>query len=720
MYEVVLINDMKEMVVNAVSSNINAPRITGSIKKGINTIDSFTFSILPNNPGHNKIYPLKTLINIINKKTNKTVFFGRVLNSRTSMNDKGLISKIVVCESELGYLCDSTQVHGEYHNITVKDFLKKMIDNHNSQISVDKRFEVGTVSVKDFNDSLYRYLGYEETFSTIKDKLIDRLGGELQIRYKNGIRYLDYLERIGSTKGTEIRLSYNLKTIEEEQDPTTIITRLIPLGKKIENGSNEENQESEERLTIESVNSGLIYIDDLEAQEKFGIIAKSNTWDDVGEATNLLRKGKEFLKENNKIKRKYSINALDLSLIGLSVDSFKVGDSYRVKNDIMGIDDILRVIEASISIDKPYESTISVGDKFDDIKTYQNNMAKSQKKLENIRLKLNNTDIKLNEATNKIEEAYKQIEDIKYNSNNNYMFDIRNKTLESYKSDLALSDVTVMQSFDLDLANNVGYFAQLKKGTKGDIILTKLDLNNGSIVGKMTLENFGHAVSIVCEEAGLDTYIWIECVPMANSKGELFGTQIGRLKFEDGVTLRDNPSQVFDLLPGHAYTYPAIDKNNNLLAIKSISNKVHYYSIFDLESVLNSDEDSEPIMLHQFKVPNGVNSLSFQGFEVYKDYIYNYEGVARQTVEEENEEGAIVEAVRQESTAYVTVLNMKGFVQYREKVRGFDDLTYREAEGIKIKQIDGNTYNMYLGMASGLTGSRKANILKYTENIQSR
>ena len=720
MYLVKLINGDKETYINVVSNHPNAPRITGNIKFGINTIDSFTFNILPDNEGYSNIYPLKTLVEVYNIKTNKTDFKGRILLPKHSMNDKGLLSKTVVCESELGYLMDSTQIYGEYHNLTVKDFLTIIIDNHNKKVDASKRFKVGVVNVTDPNDSLYRYLGYEKTLTTIKDKLVAKLGGELRIRYENGIRYLDYLKEISEYKQTEIRLSKNLDTITEEKDPTHIITRLTPLGKKIEKDSSDNSVENEERLTIEGVNSGVIYIDDEEAQKEFGIIEDSVTWDDVGEAPNLLRKGKEYLKENNYVKKKYGISALDLSYIGLDIDTFEIGNHYIINNPMMGINEHMRIIDMTIDISNPYKSNFTVGDKFEDIKLYQINANKANKRLNELREQLNIASNKINQNADKLDEAYKQIVDIKYNTNTNYMFDIRNKTLEEYKIDLELSDVTVMQSFDLDLTNNIGYFAQLKKGTKGDIILTKIDLENNNIIGKMTLENFGHAVTIVHEEAGLDTYIWIECVPIVKSKGELFGTQIGRLKFENGVTLRDNPSQVFDLLPGHAYTYPAIDRNNNLLAIKSISNKIHYYTVFNLESVLNSDDDNEPIILYQFKVPSGVNTLSFQGFDIYKEYIYNYEGTARDVVIEENDEGELIEVVRKESTAYVTCLNMKGFIQYREKVRGFDELVYREAEGIKIKQIDGNNYNMYLGMATGVTGARKANILKYSDNIQSR
>ena len=235
MYEVSIINNNVGTVINALSTSFNSPRITGTIKKGINVIDNFTFNILPNNPGYNLLKQYKTLVNVYNTKTGVFEFQGRVLLSKHSMSSTGEISKSVICESELGYLHDSHQRYGEYHNISVKDFLKLILDNHNSQVSADKRFVLGNVTVRDNNDSLYRFLGYDDTFETIKDKLISRLGGEFQIRYENGIRYLDYLSNIGHTSEVQIRLAKNLKTITESKDPSEIATRLIPLGIKINN-----------------------------------------------------------------------------------------------------------------------------------------------------------------------------------------------------------------------------------------------------------------------------------------------------------------------------------------------------------------------------------------------------------------------------------------------------------------------------------------------------
>lgn len=406
MYEVKIINDSNETIINAVSTSSEAPRITGQCKFGINTIDSFTFNILPNNEGYNLIKDLKTLVEVNNIKTNKNEFRGRVLIQTPKMNSSGLLTKSITCESELGYLMDSVQSYGEYHNITVRGFLELIINNHNKQVSEDKHFTVGIVDVIDNNDSLYRYLGYDKTLDTIKDKLINKLGGELRVRHENGIRYLDYVQAIGDKKDTEIVLAKNLITIEQERDPSEVITRLIPLGAKLE---------SDERLTIESVNSGLNYIDDEEAISELGIIVDTVSYDDVTVVENLLRKGKEYLKENNKIKKKHKVTALDLSTIGLDIDSFEVGNTYRVINQLMNIDEDLRVIEKTLDINSPQSSSLSIGDKFEDIKDYQlDNIAtakevKSVKEtvqttvnaLNSVSVELNNT-VEILNNTNKI------------------------------------------------------------------------------------------------------------------------------------------------------------------------------------------------------------------------------------------------------------------------------------------------------------------------------
>ena len=358
MYRVTIINNTTRTIINEPSTSKEAPKISGSITEAINSINKFNFTIYPDNSGYELISDYVTLVEVYDTKNEKNIFTGRVYMSPHFMDTSGLYYKQVACESELGYLCDTVQPYGEYHNITVRGFLELMCNNHNKFTSKDKQFVVGQVTVKDSNDSLYRFLNYETTLDAINSKLVEKLGGEIRIRYStDGLRYLDYITAVGVPSTTTIELGKNLQAITKEPDPTSIVTRLIPLGAK--------GDGTEKRLTIQSVNSGKIYIEDSNAITKYGIICKTNEWDDVKTASALMRKAKDFLANNNKALVKYSITALDLSLVRLDIESFEVGNTYRVINPIMQIDDDLRVIEKTINIESPETSTIIVGDKFD-------------------------------------------------------------------------------------------------------------------------------------------------------------------------------------------------------------------------------------------------------------------------------------------------------------------------------------------------------------------
>lgn len=345
--------------------------LTGNVVKGINAIDSFSFTILPSNIGFNLLKDFMTKVTVYNTNRNRYEFIGRVLYSSAEMTSDGLISKAVTCESLFGYLCDSVQEYVAEKNWTVKGLLQKMIDVHNSLVETEKRFTLGTVTVEDPNDNLYCGIQRESTWKMIEDKLINVLGGEIQYRVEGSTIYIDYLKQIGEVKATEIALSKNMKAITRERDPSEYITRLIPLGAKL-------SDNSEERLDISSVNNGVIYIDDEAAIAEYGIHVGYVEWDDVTEAANLLTKGKAWLAENGRVPVKYSIDALDLSLLGLDIDDFNVGNTHPITNALLGIDDTARIIKKNIDICDEVKSTIEVGEKFKTLIEIQQDQKKEQ------------------------------------------------------------------------------------------------------------------------------------------------------------------------------------------------------------------------------------------------------------------------------------------------------------------------------------------------------
>lgn len=342
---------------NTVIHSDGTDRISGGkVAKSINAVDSFSFTIYPNNAGYDLLKPLTTAVKVYDESTDKDIFIGRVLKCPDSMDERSLICRKVTCEGRLGWLYDSVQPYIEYKMVGIRTVLSAFLSKHNSQVGADKRIELGQVTVTASNNYTYT-ANWDKTMDVIADKLIGKFGGEIQLRDKGGKVYLDYLENIGHGTDTTIELAVNLKTISREVDETAVITRLYPLGAKL--------TDSEKRLTIGTVNGGKDYIEDSSLVAKYGVISGTQIWDDVTLASNLLSKGKEYLKSVNRAKVQYQITALDLSRIDKHIEQFELGCWYRVKNSIMGIDEDLRIVGISIDLDNPQASQLTFGDRFE-------------------------------------------------------------------------------------------------------------------------------------------------------------------------------------------------------------------------------------------------------------------------------------------------------------------------------------------------------------------
>lgn len=474
-------------VVAEIMNNVEKLK-SGKVVKGINTIDSFSFTLLMSNPGFGKVHDFTTLVKVYNLNKKRYDFFGRVLYSDTTMSDTGLITKEVTCENYFGFLCDSQQDVVGVKNWTVRGLLQHIIDKHNSQVEDYKKFTIGEVTVTDPNDNLYVGIQYANTWDTLQEKLVGKLGGELRLRVENGVNYVDYLVEIGKSSTTEIALSHNMKSIKQEKDPTAYVTRLIPLGMKM--------GENDERLTIEEANNGVKYIDDADGIAKYGIHVGYVEWDDVTEAANLLKKGKAWLEENNRLLIKYSITALDLSLLGLDVDDFDVGNYHPIKNALMGVDDTARIIKKSIDVCEEVKSTIEIGDNFKSMTDIQVSQAQESK---NAYSQISKTDAelrlyvadKLKGVDNSIKMA---IEGIAFSVDNG----------ETSSSIKLMNGETEIDSAEIKLTGVVT-FAGLQDGTTsidGSCIKTgTIDAKRLNLRGAITWDDLDEDTQTAIEEA---------------------------------------------------------------------------------------------------------------------------------------------------------------------------------------------------------------------------
>ena len=339
--------------------------ISPRLQTEVNKTGTFDFIIPQKNPYYSMIKKLKSIITIY--QDGEEIWRGRVLNDKTDFYNR----KQVECEGELSFLLDSIQRPFEFQG-SPNDLFKQFINNHNSQVEEAKQFVIRNVDVPDGNDYVNRSsINYANTWNTVNDKLIDTNGGYLETGLlASEKRYIDYIAEYTHINSQVIQFGENLLDITQYAKGENIKTTIIPLGVK--------DEETEKRLTIESVNNGKDYIYDETAVALFGWIWDTVEYDDVTLPQNLLTKGKNYLSSVINESITIELSAVDLHHLNCDIEKFKKGDLVRVISIPHKLDRYFLVSKLSINLDDPTQSTLVLGQTFS---TLTQNQIKENKKI---------------------------------------------------------------------------------------------------------------------------------------------------------------------------------------------------------------------------------------------------------------------------------------------------------------------------------------------------
>lgn len=331
--------------------------ISPIVKLAANSAGSFEFTLPATHPYINSIERRSTIISVYIDEDTEPTFQGIA----TEEDEDFYKNVTFICEGELTYLNDTIQRQVKYTSLTVRQVLEAIIAVHNSQVSSDKQFTVGQVTV---NDTITCYTNYNSTLTEIKENLVDEFGGYIRIRYASGTKYIDYLADSPRTNSQIIKLGENLLDYKSNINDTEIATSILPLGYTLDT---QVVEGLDAYLTITSAAAddyhpiGADYIYSSDAVSNYGFIQKVVTWNDITSATDLLAKAEAYLSDIQFENVVLSVSAIDMAYLNSDEEHFKVLDKIRVISTAHGMDRYFILSEQTLNLNNPEEDQITLG-----------------------------------------------------------------------------------------------------------------------------------------------------------------------------------------------------------------------------------------------------------------------------------------------------------------------------------------------------------------------
>lgn len=315
----------------------------------VNKAGSFIFTAYPSHPYISMIgKKLKPIITI--EDGSGVIWRGRVLNTEDGFYNQ----EQCTCEGELAFFNDSIVRTYDYSG-GLTGYFEFLVSQHNDQVDEEKQFKIGNVTVTDPNDYVHFSSNqFPKTLSEIKEKLIDKYGGYIWFRHESDGVYIDYLEDSDLLCNQPVELGKNLIDLTKVVKGQDVATVIIPRGAIID-------EETGERVSIESVNDGKDYVINEEAAELFGKIQRVVEFDDVTQPENLLSKAQEYAADYGNLIASMTFTAADLYKAGSSINNFRLFRYVQVYSDVHGIDEKYLIKKIDIDLNDPTYGKLSSG-----------------------------------------------------------------------------------------------------------------------------------------------------------------------------------------------------------------------------------------------------------------------------------------------------------------------------------------------------------------------
>ena len=318
-----------------------------TLTTGLNKGGTASLVMPQHHPAYNSFVSYRTVVTIY--RDGVLLFRGRALYPSDDFYNR----RTITCEGERCFLRDAIIRPYVYQDGPAAIFAD-VVALYNAQVDEFKRFVVGTVTATDPNNYLRLESESAEKASDVIDKLVTRCGGYIVFTTnQDGRRVINWYDSIDYRSGQVIEFGENLTNFARSDSNPDLATVIIPYGAKDETTGT--------RITVESVNDGLDFIQDYEAVALRGVIAAAVYWDDITIPDNLLKKAQQYLASSKLMLTALELTAVDLSYMDKNIDTFRVGDSIQVRSKPHGVDDLFQLTDRTYDLLDPAKDKITLG-----------------------------------------------------------------------------------------------------------------------------------------------------------------------------------------------------------------------------------------------------------------------------------------------------------------------------------------------------------------------
>ena len=318
-----------------------------TVTVGVDVGGTASIVMPPHHPAYNVYTSYRTVVTIY--RDGVLLFRGRALYPSDDYYNR----RTITCEGERCFFRDAVMRPYLFQDGPTVIF-QNLIDLYNAQVEPFKQFKAGTVTATDPNNYVRLESESAEQISDVLDKLVARVGGYLVFTTNtDGERVVNWYADLEYQSGQVIEFGENLLDFARSSQNADLATVIVPYGAK--------DETTGERVTIESVNNGLDFLQDYDAVALRGVIAKPVVWDDITLPENLLAKAQQYLANSKMMFTSLTLTAVDLSDLDKSIDTFRVGDRIRVRSKPHGVDDLFLLTDRTYDLINPGNGTITLG-----------------------------------------------------------------------------------------------------------------------------------------------------------------------------------------------------------------------------------------------------------------------------------------------------------------------------------------------------------------------